>query len=116
MLLDTGADSTCFPASSAKIFGHNNSHPEVKVLKDEVRGIGGSSDAYIHSVRIGLIHPSKSNKKETVLAWKSDVDEVQFVEKMECDHGLIGMDIIKQWKEISFQPVKKTGVLIRITI
>lgn len=116
MLLDTGADSTCFPAAFAAGFGHDNNHPKVQILKDAVHGIGGCSDAYIHSVRIGLIHPTKSSKKGTVLAWSSAIEKVQFVQKLNCSHGLIGMDIMREWKEIRFEPYKKTGLLIKITV
>ena len=115
MLLDTGADSSCFPAAFAKGFGHNNEHPDVVIEKNAVCGIGGSSDAYIHSVRIGLIHPSKSSKKETVLAWKSPIEKVQFIAKMDCPHGLLGMDIMRHWEQVMFQPIKK-GILIKITV
>ena len=116
MLLDTGADSSCFPAAFANGFGHNNLHPEVEVQKDAVQGIGGCSDAYIHSVRIGLIHPSKSTRKETVLAWSSTIEKFQFVEKLDCRHGLLGMDVMRQWKEVGFEPIKNSGLLIRITV
>jgi hypothetical protein len=116
MLLDTGASESCFPAAFASKFKHSNQHRDVKVLKDAVRGIGGFSDAYLHSVRVSLIHPSKSSKKKIVLAWEAGHTEVQFVEKFEdCDHGLIGMDIMKQWEEVRFEP-HKSGVMIRITI
>lgn len=115
MLLDTGADSSCFPAHLASGFGHDNSHPKVQVIKDAVHGIGGSSDAYIHSVRIGLIHPSKSSTQKTVLAWRSPIEKMQFVEKMDCKHGLIGMDIMREWKEVKIEPTKKT-LLIKITV
>lgn len=115
MLLDTGADETCFPAAFAPFFGHNNDHPHVKVCKDAVRGIGGYSDAYIHSVRVSLIHPSKSTAKNPVLAWTSAAEKAPFIEKLDSAHGLIGMDVMKEWKEIRFEP-NKHGVMIRITI
>lgn len=116
MLLDTGADSSCFPASFAGRFGHNNRHPDVEILKDEVKGIGGFSDAYLHSVRIGLIHPSKSTRKATVLAWRSSAEKVQFVEKLDCAHGLLGMDVMREWKEVRFEPHGKSGLWIKITV
>ena len=119
MLIDTGADSTCFPASFAKCFGHDNDHQNVEILPDAVHGIGGSSDAYLHSVQISLIHPSKSTREKTVIAWTSPLKKVQFIKKMECKHGLIGMDIIQQWKELRLEPVNRrsgNGVSIRITI
>lgn len=116
MLIDTGADSSCFPAALAERFNHNNSHPKVTLLKNVIRGIGGTSDAYLHGVRIGLIHPSKSNKKAIVLAWQSRLEKIQFVDKFECDHGLIGMDIIREWTDLSFEPLKNGGISIRITV
>lgn len=119
MLIDTGSDSTCFPASFAELFGHKNDHPEVVVLKDEVHGIGGCSDAYLHSVQVSLIHPTKSSHGKTVLAWSSSLKSVKFIKKMECKHGLIGMDIIQQWKELKLEPFNRrsgSGVWIRIAV
>jgi hypothetical protein len=115
MLIDTGADETCFPAYFAPLFGHDNKHPEVAIGKDAVRGIGGYSDAYIHSVRVSLIHPSKSTANNPVLAWTSKAEKAPFVDKLESPHGLIGMDIMREWKEIRFAP-NKHGVMIRITV
>ncbi|MDE3099121.1 MAG: hypothetical protein KGJ88_06575 [Verrucomicrobiota bacterium] len=115
MLLDTGADSSCFPAHMAGSFDHDNLHPDVVRLKNEVHGIGGTSDAFIHSVCVGLIHPSKSTRQKTVLAWQSPIEKTQFVEKMDCKHGLIGMDIMRQWKQVKFERYKKSGILISIT-
>ena len=115
MILDTGADDTCFPSSFASLFGHCNDHPEVKVCKNSVQGIGGFSDAYIHSVRISLLHPTKSSAKKPLIAWTSKLNNAQFVDKLNCSYGLIGMDIIREWQEITFKPVK-SGILIRITI
>lgn len=115
MILDTGSDETCFPASFASLFGHCNTHPDVKVCKDAAQGIGGFSDTYIHSVRISLLHPDKSTPKKPVIAWSSKLDKAPFVDKLECSNGLIGMDIIHDWKFLSFEPIRK-GVLIRITV
>lgn len=115
MLLDTGADETCFPASFASLFGHSNSHPKVQVCKNAVQGIGGFSDTYIHSVRISLLHPIKSTEKKPVIAWSSQLAKAPFVDKLNCPHGLLGMDIIREWKAISFEP-NRHGIVIRITI
>lgn len=115
MILDTGSDETCFPASFAPLFGHNNKHPDVKVCKNAVQGIGGFSDTYIHSVRISLLHPVKSTQKKPVIAWSSKLNKAPFVDKLDCPHGLIGMDIMRDWKAVSFEPIKN-GVLIRIVI
>ena len=59
MLLDTGADETCFPAAYAGYFGHNNLAQAVS--KKSIHGVGGKSIAYIHSVRLVLIDPIKSS-------------------------------------------------------
>jgi predicted aspartyl protease len=114
MLLDTGADLTCFPAALASEFGHDNQHAAVEVQKDAVKGIGGGSDAYIHTLEIGFIHPSKSTLRETILAWSSKPMKIQFVEKMECGHGLIGMDLIGQWEKFTLRK-NKLGLAIEIT-
>lgn len=115
MLLDTGADETCFPASFAPLFGHSNDHPDVQVHKNAVRGIGGFSDSYIHSIRVSLLHPSKSSSKQPVIAWTSKLGKAQFIEKLDCAHGMIGMDIMREWKDVRFQP-NKSGILVRITV
>jgi hypothetical protein len=115
MALDTGADETCFPASIACKFGHDNKHPKVEVIKDAVRGIGGPSDAFIHSVQIGLLHPSKSSTKSAVIAWVSPLTKAPFIEKLDSPCGLIGMDIMRHWRSVNFE-ITKQGILIRISI
>ena len=115
MLLDTGSDDTCFPASFAPLFGHSNTHPKVQVCKNAVQGIGGFSDTYIHSVRVSLLHPVKSTQKKPVIAWSSKLTKAAFVDKLESPFGLIGMDLIHEWKALSFEP-NKQGVMIRITV
>lgn len=115
MLLDTGADETCFPNAFAGLFGHDNGHPHVERIKNSYQGIGGLSDAFLHSVRISLIDPVKSSTKRQVLAWSSGADKLPFVEKLDCSMGLLGMDIMRNWKSLSFRPIK-SGLLINIEI
>ena len=43
------------------------------------------------------------------------MDKVQFVDKVDGSHGLIGMDIIRNGKSVVFEPHKK-GIWIRITL
>ena len=107
MVLDTGADETCFPASFASLFGHCNTHPEFQVCKNAVQGIGGFSDTYIHSVRVSLLHPAKSTRRHPVIAWSSRLEKIPFVDKLDCPHGLLGMDMMREWKGLSFEPTKK---------
>jgi hypothetical protein len=113
MLLDTGADQTCFPASLAVFFGHNNNHCDVE--RDTCQGIGGSSVSYLHSVQISLIHPKKSTKEKPVIAWTAKNTKTAFVENLDCGFGLIGMDIMKQWKSITFEP-NHFVTMIRISL
>jgi hypothetical protein len=115
MLIDTGADETCFPASFAELFGHKNDHPHVEVIPASVQGIGGFSDSYLHSVQVSLLDPVKSTTRKPVIAWSSKIKKSPFVDKLECPHGLLGMDIMKEWREICFQPHKK-GLWIKIVI
>ena len=113
MLLDTGADQTCFPSQLAAFFGHNNHHPDV--VKDICNGIGGPSTSYLHSVQVSLINPRKSTQKKPVVAWTARDKTAAFVENLDCGFGLIGMDLIRQWKHLSFEP-NKHGLMIRIVI
>lgn len=113
MLLDTGADQTCFPSKLAAFFGHDNLHPNVS--RDICNGIGGASTSYLHSVQVSLIDPQKSTQKKPVVAWTATDKTAAFVENLDCGFGLIGMDLIKQWKQLSFEP-NKHGLMIRIVI
>ena len=114
MLLDTGCDQTCFPGKFAADFGHCNIHPNVK--KDIVKGVGGDSACYIHSVRISLIDPNKSSSALHVVAWKSKIKKAHFVEKLDCDMGLLGMDIINQWRSLKLVRSAKGTPVITIHI
>lgn len=113
MLLDTGADQSCFPAQLAAFFGHDNHHRDVP--KDVCHGIGGTSTSYIHSVQISLIDPKKSTKSKPVIAWTAKSERTAFIENLGCGFGLIGMDLISQWRSVTFEP-NKFGVMIRIVI
>ena len=103
MLLDTGADSTCFPDWMADFFGHNNHHPDV--IKDTMKGVGGEVTTYLHSVQISLVDPERSDKASPVTAWTSPFKTAVFVENLECEFGLLGMDIMKQWASVTFLTV-----------
>jgi hypothetical protein len=113
MLLDTGCDETCFPAKFAADFGHNNHHPHV--IKTKVNGVGGESVCYMHSVCISLIDPDKSNHLRHVIAWESKIKKAAFIEKLDCDMGLLGMDIVNKWKSVKLVSSKK-GPIITIEI
>ncbi|MEI6148857.1 MAG: hypothetical protein WCS01_07140 [bacterium] len=117
MLLDTGADETCFPASYAAYFGHNNLAPEVS--KKSIHGVGGESQAYIHSVRLVLIDPEKSTKKAFVPVWSSTLCKATFVSSLDMTMGLLGRDVMVEWQDLSFAPVphrasSKWDITIRI--
>jgi hypothetical protein len=81
----------------------------VQVCKDAVQGVGGFSDSYIHSVRISLLHPTKSTQKKPVIAWSSKLTKVPFVDKLEYPHGLLGMDIIRDWRGLNFELTDETN-------
>ena len=114
MVLDTGSDDSCFPAKLAEKFGHDNLHP-LELRKDAVQGVGGMSDAFIHSVQVSLLDSRKTRANKPAIAWTSPITKTPFVEKLDCAHGLLGMDIMREWQSIVFQPIRK-GILIRITI
>lgn len=112
MLLDTGADGTCFPAKFAEFFGHDNDHPDV--VRESCSGVGGDSVTYLHSVRISLLHPAKSPSAPGHTAWTARATTASFIEKLDCGFGLIGMDMINTWKHVTFQPDRRGGVTILI--
>jgi Aspartyl protease len=113
MLLDTGAERTCFPARYAAAFGHDNHHPEVK--SHTMHGLGGSCKCYIHRVRLGLIDPAESTAANLVIAWKSKLEHASFADKLDCGFGLLGMDIMSEWSSVAFFG-KSTGRQIKIVI
>ena len=113
MLLDTGAERTCFPARYAASFGHDNHHKDVKA--HEMHGLGGSCKCYSHSVRLGLIDPVKSTAANLVIAWKSKLERASFAEKLDCGFGLLGMDIMSEWSSVTFSG-KSGGGRIKILI
>lgn len=113
MLLDTGADQSCFPAKLAAFFGHDNHRPSVE--KDICHGIGGQSVSYFHNVQISLIDPKKSTKSNPVIAWTAKNEKSAFIENLECGFGLIGMDLMSQWRSVTFEP-NRFGVTIRVVI
>ncbi|HEY3761762.1 MAG TPA: hypothetical protein VGN23_08440 [Verrucomicrobiae bacterium] len=113
MLLDTGADETCFPGDSAAFFGHDNDHPKVK--KGSCGGIGGHSDKYIHSVQVSLLEPVKMSATNPVIAWTARYKTASFIKKLNAQFGLIGMDIMREWKSVKFSPNGK-GLKIEIVI
>jgi hypothetical protein len=102
MLIDTGCDQTSFPAHCAASFGHNNHDRRVK--KSWCSGVGGRSRSYLHSVQVSLLHPGHA---KNTIAWTSTVPKAAFVENLHCTFGLLGMDIIKEWKSLLLQYTKR---------
>lgn len=113
MLLDTGAEWTCFPARYAASFGHDNHHKDVKT--HNMHGLGGSCKCYIHRVRLGLIDPVKSTAANLAIAWKSKLDHASFADKLDCGFGLLGMDIMSEWSSMTFSG-KSSGGQVKILI
>lgn len=101
MLLDTGADDTSFPARYAAFFGHDNANRGV--ARKNVCGVGGAAVAYIHSVRINLLDPVKTTGKRFVTAWSSALCTASFIDGLNTPMGLIGRDLMRQWKRTTFR-------------
>ena len=104
MLLDTGADRTAFPAAYAAFIGHDNLSKKVVTLK--IGGIGGKSDSYAHSVRVGFFDPVRSTAQHLIRSWTSSLDKALFVEKLTTPTGLLGRDVMREWKRVAFFPVR----------
>lgn len=102
MLVDTGATRTCLPAHFAAFLGHDNRNPLVE--KAEPNGLGGSSTAYVHTLRMALIDPESTAREPMRAFWSSPVMPVLFAEKLETKFGLLGRDVLAQWQQTCFRP------------
>ena len=105
MLVDTGASRTCLPANRAAFLGHDNTHHGVK--KTTVRGVGGDSDAFVHTLRLELIDPEGKIWSKLVPPWRSKVIPVHFVEKMQTQAGILGRDVLSLWQHVGFKPTPR---------
>ena len=99
-LIDTGACITCIPSFRAAEWGHDNSHPDVKLF--EMRGMGFTWDGHYHSFRFGLLSGLSGLSKAPV--WESSINEMPFVNNLDANYGLLGMDVIHQWKHFKIIP------------
>lgn len=64
-----------------------------------MKGIGFDWTGHFHGFRFGLVdHLLKPP------VWESTVSEIPFVENLDANYGLLGMDVIRQWKELSIMP------------
>jgi hypothetical protein len=100
MVVDTGADSTCFPAAYAGVIGHDNRNNAVHT--DSFEGIGGKVTGNRHKLQVGLVNPlTKRAGGKVDHIWESPSMEFIFLDKMKPDHGLLGRDLMRKWKEVS---------------
>lgn len=102
MLVDTGASRTCFPAKRASFLGHDNDHSRVE--STTIKGVGGESRAFVHSLRIELVDPDAKFWRTLICPWKSSVIPVLFVDKMDTETGILGRDVLAHWKSTRFRP------------
>lgn len=106
MLVDSGASRTCLPANRAAFLGHDNDALSVKTT--EVQGVGGKSNAFIHTLRFELIDPEGKIWARLIAPWRSNVMPVLFVEKMEMQSGILGRDVLSLWQQTCFRPTPKS--------
>jgi hypothetical protein len=114
MLIDTGSCFTCFPGRYAWHFGHDNSQKDVKT--ETLKAVGGTEKSFLHSLRIGLTDPSSFDfTGYHKVIWQSKLPATHFLETIDHGIGLIGMDTISQWSELTIAQTAKGGE-IRITV
>ncbi|MCE5231499.1 protease [bacterium] len=118
MLLDTGADHTIFPADFASYIGHHNLNPNV--VHETVSGIGGTAVAYIHTMRLSLVDPENplmniGNENVPSCVWHSSIKKYRFIHGFSSQFGLLGRDLIREWKKVSLVPTLSRWT-IEITI
>jgi hypothetical protein len=63
-------------------------------------GIGGDCTGFLHSFRFGLVDPKKP---WTPPLWESSSTELVFVKNLSDKYGLLGMDVISQWKQFTIR-------------
>jgi len=91
-----------------------NDHPDVK--KFTAKGMGGDSNGYVHGFRFGLIDPDKAPKPgENFVRWEAAAREIYFMERLEV-YGLLGMDVISEWRELKLTTSSSGRGLIHITV
>ena len=111
MLLDTGSCHTCLPTRFAFHFGLKNHENEDQ--SHQTQGIGCTVKRYLHRLRIGLIDPTSRGSRDVV--WVSRLEQISFIKELEGVFGILGMDIISEWKELTLLP-EGDGGKVRITV
>lgn len=107
LLVDTGADHTFFPASYARSIGHDNANPAVRTTQRY--GVGGVAKAYLHTLSLSLLPPdmgggSGSSPDLPPYVWTSSVRTFGFFESLHEDFGILGRDLMAEWKCVSVLP------------
>ena len=118
MVVDTGADTTVFPSNVASLLGHDNTRDGVQ--KVDGAGIGGKEiSVYMHTdITLSLTSPDSYAKS----IWTSSISTIGFfdVESSQVDHqvidGLLGRDIMAEWKKVSFIRDKQRRWIIEIEL
>jgi hypothetical protein len=98
-LIDTGACVTCLPASRAIQWGHSPNDPDAKPFV--MPGLGCDWTGNSHPFRFGLLDQKKLWLPPI---WESSKSELVFVDNLEGEYGLLGMDVISQWKDFAIRP------------
>ena len=107
LIFDTGADCACFPANLAPLLGHDNEADGVEQTVST--GVGGQTKAYLHSIAVSLIDPESFNanvRSAPLTVWTSAIPRFLFLEGFQFEFGLLGRDIMREWRRVSFVPLK----------
>lgn len=74
-------------------------------------GVGGDCSGLVFPFRFGLLH---SRKFTDPPLWEASDCEVVFLNNLDRRFGLIGMDVIRQWRAMTFEPRATGGGVIEI--
>ena len=116
MLVDTGADYTCFPASYAATIGHNNLDARVETTASA--GVGGLTRAFHHTLSVSLLDPAPTGEEGLAergappSVWTSRQHSFRFLESFDTNFGLLGRDLMAEWKLVTFLATRKRWAIV----
>ena len=81
-------------------------------------GLGGKSKCYKHTLHVALLDdktPFLPDNKMNVV-WRPTCKSVDFVTKFQARYGIIGRDVMREWKSVKISKMDSEHPLIEIEV